>query len=193
MRRLGLLPVHPLAAPDGIAPHWKMLWLESCMNQLQEMNRGLLRQAITLVEDHVGDQYTTVSQKVFSSSIGQHIRHCVEHYEEFIVALASGRDLNYEQRPRDLTVETNRQAAISRLLHIHEVLATLPDAQKELGVWDTGAESPALSSVSRELQYLLSHTVHHCALIAIIASEAGLVLPTNFGIAPSTLKHRAST
>ena len=48
------------------------------------------------------------------------------------------------------------------------------------------------SSASRELEFLLSHTVHHYALIGVICQLAGQTLPKDFGMAPSTLRHLQS-
>ena len=48
------------------------------------------------------------------------------------------------------------------------------------------------SSVSRELQVLSSHTVHHFALIAVTLRAHGVHMDPDFGMAPSTLRHLAS-
>jgi hypothetical protein len=45
------------------------------------------------------------------------------------------------------------------------------------------------STVARELQFLLSHTVHHYALIALILRLQGFEPGEEFGVAPSTLAH----
>ena len=58
---------------------------------------------------------------------------------------------------------------------------------------DTGSDSDdqwAPSTIVRELQFLLSHTVHHFALISTMNSINNVATPENFGIAPSTLVHR---
>ncbi len=49
---------------------------------------------------------------------------------------------------------------------------------------------PSRSTVGRELQFLVSHTVHHFAIIAVMHSSQGIELPPDFGIAPSTLKYQ---
>ena len=46
------------------------------------------------------------------------------------------------------------------------------------------------SSRLRELDFLLSHTVHHQALTAIICRLVGVEVDEEFGVAPSTLRHR---
>lgn len=58
---------------------------------------------------------------------------------------------------------------------------------------DTGPNADGCrvaSSLPRELQFLLSHTVHHYALIATMNAVAGVETPEDFGVAPSTLVYR---
>ena len=45
------------------------------------------------------------------------------------------------------------------------------------------------STVARELQFLVSHTIHHHALIAAILRLESHTPAEGFGIAPSTLKY----
>lgn len=163
------------------------------MKNLLVMNMALLDQAITLVGDQPEGQYSRACKEVFSSTIGQHIRHCVEHYEEFLTAMEEGRHLDYEKRPRDLRLETDTSEALRRLAAIRASLGELSDEGRSVGVLDTGATAPSPSSAAREMQYLLSHTVHHFALIAVIAGLGGMSIPSDFGVAPSTLKHRKSS
>jgi hypothetical protein len=43
------------------------------------------------------------------------------------------------------------------------------------------------TSVGRELQFLVSHTVHHYAVIAAMLRPQGVEPGADFGVAPSTL------
>jgi hypothetical protein len=43
------------------------------------------------------------------------------------------------------------------------------------------------------MMYAVAHAVHHYALIGVIGGLMGLSMPAGFGIAPSTLKHRAES
>ena len=45
------------------------------------------------------------------------------------------------------------------------------------------------SSLDRELQSLISHTVHHYALIAMLLRVSGRQPAADFGVAPSTLRY----
>jgi hypothetical protein len=58
-----------------------------------------------------------------------------------------------------------------------------------------GSDDPLLimaTNYHRELAYNLEHTIHHMAMIRIGIGETSshLVLPENYGIASSTIKHR---
>ena len=46
------------------------------------------------------------------------------------------------------------------------------------------------TSVLRELEFLLSHTIHHYALVAVMARIQGCEPGPTFGVAPSTLKYQ---
>jgi len=49
------------------------------------------------------------------------------------------------------------------------------------------------TTVGRELAFVLSHTVHHNALIAVMAKTLGVPVPERFGYAPSTIVHLEKT
>ena len=58
----------------------------------------------------------------------------------------------------------------------------------ESGLGDE-AEQWSRSTVRRELQFLLSHTIHHFALIGLLLHQQGIDPGPDFGVAPSTLRH----
>ena len=47
------------------------------------------------------------------------------------------------------------------------------------------------STFERECHFVLSHTVHHMALIALLAQCRGYCVHEEFGVAGSTLRYRA--
>jgi hypothetical protein len=129
------------------------------------------------------------------SSIGAHIRHNLD----FINALQNGLEqlqVDYNQRLRDPRVENDRAYAMEQLSVACSRLELLPvrvlgasiKVRSELDedVWHT-------SSVHREVEFLHSHTVHHYALVAMLITASGRYVSTEFGVAPSTLRFRAST
>lgn len=132
----------------------------------------------------------------FNSSIGGHMRHVIEHYESFLQARC-GAEIDYEARARDVRIENEPEHAVMRLEQLREELSTLTDDFLESTVAVrsemAGREDAAAwnqSSVGRELEFLLSHTIHHYALIAVVCGLGGKPTPVDFGVAPSTLRFR---
>lgn len=158
-------------------------------------NIFLLRQVLALLEALDDARYREPVAACFGASMGGHLRHVVEHYDGFFQGLQSG-DIDYETRPRDLAVETSRSTAIQRL---HATVSSLEqletqDQDRPLRVRaecaTTGPAVWAAASLLRELEWLLNHTVHHFALMAINCRLLGYAPPVDFGMAPSTLRHR---
>jgi hypothetical protein len=131
--------------------------------------------------------------------VGAQYRHVLEHYEAFLRGVPDGR-VNYDERPRDQMIEASRSRALAATQECLAALERLSGGsdgplmvQMDVG---GGPEAPdwRASSVGRELQFLLSHTVHHYALIKLLLADAGPCLDTEFGVAPSTLSYlRAAT
>jgi hypothetical protein len=49
------------------------------------------------------------------------------------------------------------------------------------------------STISRELIFLASHAVHHCAILRPYCEANGILIDEYFGIAPSTVAHQIAT
>jgi hypothetical protein len=54
----------------------------------------------------------------------------------------------------------------------------------------SAGSAPTQSSTARELGFLLSHTIHHFALIAMTLQSLGVNVDPAFGVSPSTLRYR---
>lgn len=126
------------------------------------------------------------------SGIGAHFRHILDHYDAFLGGLAQGI-VNYDARQRDEQTERSRDVAADRLRAVRTAIGALTDAEQPRQVdvrMDCGSncETMAHSSVARELQFLVSHTVHHDALIAAAALHLGVDVDSCYGVAPSTLR-----
>lgn len=129
-------------------------------------------------------------------AIGTHVRHILEHYECLLADPPHGVD--YARRARDRDVEQCTDIARQRIGTIRAGLRRLAEKRepRHLTVHYTHereAPTPQArldSSLDRELMFLLSHTVHHMALIALLARQRGIEVPVNFGVAASTLRHR---
>lgn len=132
--------------------------------------------------------------------VGSHFRHCLDFYMCFLRGLAAGA-IDYDSRERNEGVEKSRTAAMSRIKFIVAVLSRLTtvDCLREVQVrmesMDLRVEHRnwSVSSLRRELQFLLSHTVHHYAFIALALRLQGVEPGTEFGVAPSTLAYWRKT
>lgn len=141
-----------------------------------------------------GSIYTAPGTGAFSSSIGEHIRHNLDHFTSFFDGLERGR-IDYEARRRDDGIARSTEHAladIERHLAALEALSDAPEQSIAVREENDSADetlSWLSSSVGRELQFLLGHTVHHHAIIALLLSQHGVALPEGFGVAPSTQRY----
>ena len=152
----------------------------------------LLRQMATVVSHLAPEAYTDSDVPGISGSIGGHVRHCLDH----VRALETGLDrglIDYDTRRRDTAVERDREAAVLALLssasRLHAVgnhVLGQPLVVRSL-IGDDGRTVAGASSAARELAFVISHTIHHNAQIALLAHRVGSSrLPRRFGVAPST-------
>jgi hypothetical protein len=156
----------------------------------------VLEQGLSLLERIDDRLYAETGGLPVQSGVGSHFRHCIDFYQSFLVGIASGR-IDYDRRERDTLVERDRVFAATRLRILINELQSLPPDGGEVGVLvsleaESGESSESArwcpSTVARELQFLLSHTVHHYALVALVLRLQGFEPGEEFGVAPSTLK-----
>ena len=152
-----------------------------------------IRQAIDLLDGLPDELFTRVEPPSYTSSIGAHLRHNIDHYHSFCRGYSAGR-IDYDHRNRDPRLERELSLSKAVLEGVVADLSTLEedDLEREVQVkMDCGHHAQwSRSSIRRELQFLLSHTVHHYAVIAVICRTQGHDLPQDLGVAPSTLKYR---
>ena len=172
-------------------------------------NVDALRRTLALVERLTDEQYAHVDARLGAASIGAHVRHVLDHYRLFLDGLPDG-EVDYDARERDTDVERSAGAAAAEARRLCAALAALGAlaagagaggaagwAGRPLRVRQQGDEVPGRcdgcdSHVERELLFLLSHAVHHQALIAVLARVQGLDVPELFGVAPSTASWQRS-
>lgn len=159
---------------------------------LVRLNKTTLSELKALLDQLDQAVYATYNQKG-KASIGQHVRHTIEFYQ----CLFSGcAEVDYDQRTRDVVLETNIEHAINT---IGEIQARVDLIQEDAPL-TLITELPAVtsdplriaSSWSRELFYVMEHAIHHMALIRVLVSDSdqSIELPESFGVAYSTLAHR---
>lgn len=166
---------------------------------MAEPNIHLLRQALALLDSLDDATFrTTGGIGGAKAGIGPHLRHCIDFYEAFLEGAASGR-IDYDARHRDPAVERERTRAVAAIERIVAGLSALDtddttrllEVRADAAAWGDPAHAWNRSSLGRELCFLLSHTVHHYALIATLLRSRGIEPDADFGVAPSTLAHQA--
>lgn len=161
---------------------------------------NVLRQGIDLVEQISNSLYANARPPFMNSGVGGHFRHCIDFYNSFLSSFATGR-INYLLRKRNQLVEIDRRLAVFEIEAIIEKLRRLSpnDLQSPVQVILEDSSGPldaqgwSCSSVMRELQSLLSHTIHHYAIIALALRLQGFEPSAEFGVAPSTLAYWSQT
>lgn len=126
-----------------------------------------------------------------SGSIGGHVRHCLDHVDALLRALTTGV-CNYDERVRGTAVEDDPALACARLAACRMRLLALPASllaqplALSVRLTRDGLSAQSPTTVGREVAFVLSHTVHHAALVAVLLEDQGLARPAYFGLAPST-------
>jgi len=149
-----------------------------------------IEQCIEVVQVLPRQSYACASRP--SSAIGTHVRHIIERFGCLLDGMVSGL-VDYDARARSAALELDAELALACLQDLCARLASLEsDAGKTLQVSETVDENlpPVVlsSTLERELLSLVSHTIHHLAIIALLARSTGVVLPEEVGKAPSTLR-----
>lgn len=164
------------------------------MSGIVEENVHAIGQLAELLERLPGDAYRQCFGSRQQHVIGKHVRHIIDHYTALLSATASpGRLLDYENRNRDLSLETDKRAGRERLSGLRRELRQRFATQysSELGMRHNsdGERQVVKTSVDRELVFLASHTVHHMAIVGMLAEQVGVEVSADFGVHPSTLRY----
>ncbi|HKQ48949.1 MAG TPA: DinB family protein [Phycisphaerae bacterium] len=127
------------------------------------------------------------------ASVGSHVRHSLDHVAALVRGLADGF-VDYDARQRGTEIERSPSAARERLAELRGVFErSVPVKERYLSVRSMltpdGETVRAHSSWSRELVFVLNHTTHHQAMMAVAAQALGACVDPRFGFAPSTLAY----
>lgn len=138
------------------------------------------------------EQYSQKIDTLSGASIGQHVRHVVEMFVCLQDGLTSGI-VNYENRKRDIIIETSKETAIDIMNTINSSLLNENESLiLEAGFDENDVELNKIpTNYFREIAYNLEHAIHHMALIKIGINEISEIkLPNGYGVASSTIKYR---
>ena len=159
----------------------------------------VLRQGELLLRALDGDAYSRRLPAAFNASVGGHYRHCLDHFQSLLNALDCD-EVNYDHRQRDPRIETERDFAVAETRRIFlaceaiaaEWLERPIRVRTKVSYADEAA--PVMpSTLGRELMYAIAHAIHHYALMGVMCGLMDVPLPAGFGVAPSTLQHKAQT
>jgi uncharacterized damage-inducible protein DinB len=152
---------------------------------------SLLHQMRSMVERLDDESYTRPAPGRSSGGVGGHVRHCLDHIGALVQAARTGI-VEYDRRQRGTEVESCRAAALDQIGELTARLTTL-DASTldepvlvETQIDPSGAMILTRSSVCREVAFVISHTIHHNAIVAQLLAGRDIGLDARFGVAPAT-------
>ncbi|MEM7625182.1 MAG: DinB family protein [Planctomycetota bacterium] len=157
--------------------------------------REVLGQLCRLLEPLDPARYNAKPVTTYGGSVGGHVRHCLDHVNALLHGV-KGELIDYEARQRGTDIENDPASALAEINRLDAALAQVPtDAlgQTVTTAIFLAADRPALhapSTVSREIAFVLSHTIHHNAMIGGMVKALGGDVPAEFGMAPGTLRHQ---
>jgi hypothetical protein len=153
---------------------------------------GLLAQMRSMIERLDDDTYALPAPGRSSGGIGGHVRHCLDHIGALMQATRTGV-VEYDRRRRGTDVESCRAAAIRQIGELTARLATLDTSMLDEPLLvetqidpSSGAMILTRSSVCREVTFVISHTIHHNAIVAQLLAGRDVALDARFGVAPAT-------
>lgn len=154
----------------------------------------ILRQTAEVIASLSQNDYTAPINGNHSGTIGGHVRHCLDHVSALLLGIETG-EIDYDHRERGTPEEKDRHKAFAVVQELERQLLDLPQAvlndpvEVRAMVSTNGPPIDLASNIAREFVFVLSHTIHHNAMIAAAVKARGHSVPDGFGYAPSTLAY----
>lgn len=148
-----------------------------------------LGELMDLLNQLTDETYATPCAELSNATIGEHTRHSIELFQCLLSQYDSGK-INYDQRARNVAVQTQTQTAIKALEAILQD-CDKPNKSLELHQQYDGRSLEISTTYHRELLYTLDHCIHHQALIKVALHHTAVEIDPNFGVARSTIAYRA--
>lgn len=154
-------------------------------------NVAALRQGVEVLRRVRDEDYRDTPGAPARGGIGSHVRHCIEAYRCFLDGLEERR-VDFDARRREPRLDLEPAFALECLGAVMSELEALTlESNAPLTVKADapggGPDAWCDSTVGRELRYLLSHTIHHYAILGMHLRRIGVDPGVEFGVAPSTL------
>jgi len=148
-----------------------------------------LGELMDLLKQLTDETYAMPCAELSNATIGEHTRHSIELFQCLLSQYDSGK-INYDQRERNVAVQTQTQTAIQALEAILKD-CDKPNKSLELHQQYDGHSLEISTTYHRELLYTLDHCIHHQALIKVALHHTAVEIDPNFGVARSTIAYRA--
>jgi hypothetical protein len=109
-----------------------------------------------------------------------------------LTTIATSTRLTYDRRHRGTDVERDPTSAVKETLRlIDDVrrLSAFPSTSPvtvESILERGGIAISSRSTLARELAFVVQHTIHHLAIVALLLDRLGLSFDDNLSVAPST-------
>jgi hypothetical protein len=173
--------------------------MKTADNQIVHGCEDVLAQGLALLQQLDGVTYAQPLAPPFAASVGQHYRHVIDHFQCFLEGVAAGC-IDYDRRRRERRIEQDLQHARRVTMSLLERLQALESRQLSrpcLVRFSVGYGDPQPkampSNLARELSYCISHAVHHFAIVRLLCDQLRVTVPDEFGVAPSTVRYRATS
>ena len=171
------------------------VWIELTEHAMTLSHTALkiLESLARVVQQISPSDYVRNSEVLSGATIGQHVRHTIEFFQCLEQGCRTGV-VNYDQRRRDATIESDRTRALQQIVLISEFIGGLTKTVHltlQVGYDSNTEDCVAVETNSiRELIYNIEHAVHHMAMIKIGVRDIApyIKLEEDFGIAASTLR-----
>ena len=176
------MPVTSLSAAESCATSMELV--DENIYPLNQLNALLLLLPCTLYQ-----------QLFDTQSVGKHVRHVLEHYQTLLAGLKESVqkcNIDYEHRDRQAALEKDPVVAAQVVDKLRAELQALAHQPVDIPIMLNYSVDPSgnnltlPSSLGRELAFLMSHTVHHMALIRLLCESMNMTLSSDFGVHPST-------
>jgi uncharacterized damage-inducible protein DinB len=164
------------------------------MNYLVESANHTLYQLKSFLKQVSLEEYTNPLPILSDSTLGMHVRHIIEFYQCIVKGYLNG-EMDYDARERSLLQESSIDYACSCIENLL-IDFTMFEVDKSILLkteQNMNEHTCTIkTSLSRELSYVIEHTIHHLAIVKMgcIAAYQHIQFDKDFGVAYSTIKYR---
>jgi hypothetical protein len=208
-----------------IYPWFSKMSAKNLIATLCRTNIGMIQQKLDVI-DRIDMKHGTKKLcdfiyntpcSLLHASIGQHIRHSIDHIDRATTAAMSmigkandvddsnSTMIHYDLRVRGTNDEHDVTVAKERMTRLRTSLVTLIDTERTTSnpnqsihacfmlSGDDNIETCIPSTIARELSFAAHHAIHHCAMIKIIVTNPNGIIQLSDSELPMNFGRAPST